>query len=104
MECRVIHAAINKKWILQLADSEKAPVDKDAVADGYKKATGKEIPKAAMDQYPDKKKEESLTATGKILGNKKAAPALATDSEPKAEAKDPAPDKPEKKNDKKKAK
>lgn len=72
LECRVIHAAINKKWILQVADSDKTPIDKAEVAEGYKKVTGREIPKAAVDQYPEKKKEEPTSGAGKLLGKKKA--------------------------------
>ena len=85
LECRVIHAAINKKWILQVADSDKTPIDKTEVAEGYKKVTGREIPKAAIDQYPAKK-EEPTTAAGKLLGKKRAAdPATAPAEEPEEE-------------------
>lgn len=101
MECRVIRAAITKKWVEQIPDSEKTPIDKDEVKDGYKKATGgRDIPAAALAPHKDKAPEQKSSTAGKLLGKKNSDGQEPTP----AVVPEPSDTKPEKKNDKNKAK
>ena len=53
---------------------ERTPIDKEAVAEKYKTASGgKEMPKGILDQYPSKVEEKKESVAGKLLG--KRAPA-----------------------------
>lgn len=71
MECRVIRASITKKWVEQIPESEKTPINKTEVEAGYKKATGgRDIPKAALAQHKAKEPVKDESAAGKLLGKK----------------------------------
>jgi hypothetical protein len=58
-ECRITLSTITRYNNFAVPEEEKVPVDKEKMAESYKAATGKEMPKSQLDQYTAKAAPEA---------------------------------------------